>query len=95
MPAQLAARGGLEIRKRPPPPTSSVTPHAHAQSPAPLASTAEDSIMSDIQRLINASSGRRNDSDSDDETARSAAEWAPPPNQNGDGTSAANAKLGY
>jgi len=95
MPAQLAARGGLEIRKRPPPTTSSVAPQAHAQPPAPLTSTAEDTIMSDIQRLINASSGRRDDSDFDDETARSVAEWAPPPDQNGDGTSAANAKLGY
>ena len=98
MPDQLAAaRGGLEIRKRTqPPPTSSSPLVAHAR-----ATTTDDAITktveADIQRLINASSGRRDhaDDDDDDETDARNAEWVPPASQTGDGTSALNAKLGY
>ena len=53
----------------------------------------EDAVMSDIQRLIDASSGARRLSD--DEADARDVEWTAPAGQSGDGTSALNKKLGY
>ena len=79
MPHQV--RAGLEIRK---PPTKAAPSHAAAPS-------AEDTVMSDIQRLLDASSGARFDA----EAAADDSDWTAPANQSGDGASALNKKLGY
>ena len=78
MPHQV--RAGLEIRK---PPTKAAPSRAAAPS-------AEDAVMSDIQRLLDASSGARFDEDADDDS-----DWTAPANQSGDGASALNEKFGY
>jgi len=98
MPDQVRA-GGLEIRKRPAavpmtrPPSSRRTSEFNDDDAKAKAST-EDTVMSDIQRLIDASSGARRLSD-DDEADDRDIEWAAPAGQSGDGTSALNKKLGY
>jgi hypothetical protein len=83
MPHQV--RAGLEIRKPPPKAAPSTEP---SQACAP---SAEDAVMSDIQRLLDASSGAR----FADDVAADDADWTAPANQSGDGTSALNKKFGY
>ncbi len=95
MPDQVRA-GGLEIRKRP---TAAPTQRAPSGRPSEFNDdddakpSTEDAVMSDIQRLIDASSGARRLSD--DEADARDVEWTAPAGQSGDGTSALNKKLGY
>ena len=95
MPDQVRA-GGLEIRKRP---TAAPTRRAPSGRPSEFNDdddakpSTEDAVMSDIQRLIDASSGARRLSD--DEADARDVEWTAPAGQSGDGTSALNKKLGY
>jgi len=96
LPHQLAARGGgLEIRKRPP--MAAPPPRLARKAPPAMSDMSESSVLSDIQRLIDASAGagRDIDDDVDNETAGARTMWVPPPEQTGDGKSSLNAKLGY
>ena len=95
MPDQVRA-GGLEIRKRPTaaPTTRAPSSRRTSEFEDEAKLSTEDTVMSDIQRLIDASSGARRLSDDDEADARDV-EWAAPAGQSGDGTSALNKKLGY
>ena len=106
--ASSSSAGGLEIRRRPtaaardrPTVTTTTTTTTNtAANTDDSTRTAEASVMSDIERLIAASSGRRYaEADAEaDEANRDrdvASTWTAPANQTGDGKSSLNAKLGY
>ena len=99
--ASSSSAGGLEIRRRPAAdaaardrPTATTTTTTNTDDST---RTAEASVMSDIERLIAASSGRRyaEEAEEEDGDHDAAPAWTAPANQTGDGKSSLNAKLGY
>lgn len=105
--ASSASAGGLEIRRRPTAATArdrptvaiTTTTTNTAANTDDSTRTAEASVMSDIERLIAASSGRRYaEDDAEDERdgdQDAVPAWTAPANQTGDGKSSLNAKFGY
>lgn len=103
--ASSSSAGGLEIRRRPTTaaaardrPTATTTTTTTTNTDDSTTRTAEASVMSDIERLIAASSGRRyaeEDDAEEDGDHDAAPTWTAPANQTGDGKSSLNAKLGY
>jgi pSer/pThr/pTyr-binding forkhead associated (FHA) protein len=105
--ASSSSAGGLEIRRRPTtaaaardrPTATTTTTTTTTNTDDSTTRTAEASVMSDIERLIAASSGRRyaeqDDAEEEDGDHDAAPTWTAPANQTGDGKSSLNAKLGY